>query len=330
MVEPGQRAAAALAAMYVDKKRDLFAHARRCLAQEGIPESRLGADDLVQEAMAVALANCSKQPIGNLAGYVYKVISNKVRDESRRIGVAQPIDTNLHSVDQNRFIHVSSVEAVGQDGAADYLDLEEALRTLPGQQQRMIMLAKGFDYTHAEIAGITGLHRGTVAQHVRRGTRALTLLLTGTAGCLAFALVSCFASFGGGELIPAGSPRIKDAVRRFDGFSPWATTLSVLVLIALLVLVWAIRKTIVRRAEDRSADLLRVVRQMEEAQRYGGALSTLGREPTDAEFAFELGVSTELIEEARFYAGHVIQEINSRGVDIRTWTRLHDPKPYRG
>ncbi|MFD5141475.1 sigma-70 family RNA polymerase sigma factor [Streptomyces sp. NPDC058378] len=330
MVEPEQKAAAALAAMYVDKERDLFAHARRCLVQEGIPESRLGAEDLVQEAMAVTLANCSKQPIDNLAGYVYKVISNKVRDESRRIGVAQPIDTTLHSVDQDRFIHVSTVEAVGQDDAADYLDLEEALRTLPRQQQRMIMLAKGSDYTHAEIAGITGLHRGTVAQHVRRGTRALTLLLTGTAGCLAFALVSCFASFGGEELIPATSPGIRDAVRRFDGYSPWVTTLSVLVLSGLLGVVWAIRRATVRRAEDRSAHLLRLVRQMQEAQRYGGALSTLGREPTDEEFARELDVAPELIEEARLYASHVIQDINSRGVDIRTWTRLHDPKPNRG
>ncbi|MFI6122668.1 sigma-70 family RNA polymerase sigma factor [Streptomyces sp. NPDC051064] len=330
MVEPRRRAAAALAAMYVDKERDLFAHARRCLAQESIPESRLGAEDLVQEAMAVTLANCSKQPIDNLAGYVYKVISNKVRDESRRIGVAQPIDTTLHSVDQNRFIHVSALEEVGQDDAAGYLDLEEALLTLPKQQQRMVMLAKGFDYTHAEIAGITGVHRGTVAQHVRRGTRALTLLLTGTAGSLAFALVTCFASFGGGELIPASSPEIRAAVRRFDGYSPWATTLSVLVLSALLGLVWTIRRATIRRAEARNAHLLRIVRQMEEVQRYGGALSNLGREPTDEEFARELDVVPELIVEARLYVSHELKDVNGRGVDIRTWTKLHDPKTHRG
>ncbi|MFC8536800.1 sigma-70 family RNA polymerase sigma factor [Streptomyces sp. NPDC057249] len=310
--------------MFAEKHEDLLAHARRCLAKENIPESRLGAEDLVQEAMTVTLANHSKQSIENLAGYVYKVISNKVRDESRRIGVAQPIDTSHHSVDQNRFIHVSALEEVGQDEAADYLDLENALLTLPEQQQRMVMLAKGFDYTHAEIADITGLHKGTISQHIRRGTRALTILLTGTASCLLFALFTCFASFGGERLVPASSTDVRAAVRKFDGYSPWATTLAVLALSVLLGAVWIIRSRIRRTNDGMIAELAQYAREMEAATRYGGALalSSLGREPTDEEFARQLSVTPETIQVVRSYMAHVSNENEVRGVDIQTWTRL--------
>ncbi|MFH9203187.1 sigma-70 family RNA polymerase sigma factor [Streptomyces anulatus] len=296
MAEEPLSAADAVEAMYAEKERDLLVHARRCLAKESIPESRLAAEDLVQDAIVVALANYSKQPIENVAGYVYKVIANKVRDESRRTGVAQPIDTSLHTVDQDRFIHVSAVEEVGPEGVADHLDLEDALLTLPGQQQRMVVLAKGFDYTHAEIADITGLHKGTIAQHIRRGTRALTILLTGAASCLAFALFACFASFGGEDLVPAGSHEVRAALRRFDGYSPWVTTLAVLALGGLLGLVWNLR-TKVRRAVggDLHPDTAALVREMRKATNYGGALSNLGREPTDEEFAKVLDAPPELI-----------------------------------
>ncbi|MET7649231.1 sigma-70 family RNA polymerase sigma factor [Streptomyces sp. NPDC005426] len=321
MAEEPRSAADGFEAMFAEKQKDLLAHARRCLEKENISESRLGAEDLVQEAMAVTLANHSKQPIENLAGYVYKVISNKVRDESRRIGVAQPIDTTLHNVDQNRFIHVSALEEVGQDEAADYLDLEDALLTLPEQQQRMVMLAKGFDYTHAEIADITGLHKGTISQHIRRGTRALTILLTGTASCLLFALFTCFASFGGERLVPASSAETRAAIRKFDGYSPWVTTLTALALGVLFGVVWIIRANIRRTDDARSNELAELVRQMEAVTRYGGALSTLGREPTDEEFARELNVEPEAIRMVRYYMTHDMNETNSRGVvDIQTWT----------
>ncbi|MFH9125726.1 RNA polymerase sigma factor [Streptomyces globisporus] len=315
MAEEPLSATDAVEAMYAEKEKDLLAHARRCLAKEGIRESRIAAEDLVQDAIVVALTNYSKQPIENVAGYVYKVIANKARDEGRRIGVAQPIDANHHTVDQDRFIHVSAVEEVGPEGVADHLDLEDALLTLPGQQQRMVVLAKGFDYTHAEIADITGLHKGTIAQHIRRGTRALTILLTGVASCLTFALFACFASFGGEDLVPAGSHEIRAALRKFDGYSPWVTTLAVLALGGLLGLVWILRAKVRRAAEvEVLPDTAALVRAMEKATNYGGALSNLGREPTDEEFARELDVTPELIHAVRRY----MAELSTRNRPTRT------------
>ncbi|WP_327364421.1 RNA polymerase sigma factor [Streptomyces sp. NBC_01296] len=159
--------------MYERKGRVLVRHARRCLKEAGIPASRVGAEDIVQNAIMIALVNHDKKPIEDLGAYVYKVIANQVRDEARRRGVADPIDSTEPGTADARVLWVSQVD----DDVASRLDAEKALGKMSPQQRRLILLSKGVGYSHEELAQATGLHRGTIGRHIARATRALTTAL---------------------------------------------------------------------------------------------------------------------------------------------------------
>jgi RNA polymerase sigma factor (sigma-70 family) len=298
--------------MYQEKGPALLAVARRCLEAEGI-EHRVTPEDIVHDAITIALANHRKKPIDNVDGYIYRVIVNQVRDESRRKGTAQPIDMFTYEAERIGVLHISEITETKEDLIEDRIDLENALLSLPEQQKKMVMLAKGFDYTHAEIAEITGRHRGTVAQHVSRGTRALTLLLTTTASSLACAMLACFASFGGGKLVPGQSAGAR-AIEQFDGYSPWVTTLVVLALSVLFIILWRLRSTIQTLHANERARLAEIYQRMEREQRHGGVLSGLERSPTIAEFSAALGVPEEDIISAQSVARDLVTPVGSRTI----------------
>ncbi|MEV7526120.1 sigma-70 family RNA polymerase sigma factor [Streptomyces sp. NPDC091371] len=174
-------------AMYEKNGRVLVRHARRCLKEAGIPASRVGAEDIVQNAIVIALVNQDKKPIEDLGAYVYRVIANQVRDEARRRGVADPIDSTEPGTAGGKVLWVSQVE----DDVAGRLDVEKALREMSPQQRRLILLSKGVGYSHEELAQATRLHRGTIGRHIARATQALTTAL-GTMLVAAFFFVAAY------------------------------------------------------------------------------------------------------------------------------------------
>ncbi|THA69975.1 sigma-70 family RNA polymerase sigma factor [Streptomyces sp. A0958] len=285
-----------VAAVYRKKRQDLLAHARRCLAGQRVAASRLEADDLLHEAVITTMANHARKPIENLAGYMYAVISRRVKDESRRVGFAVPIDTTARAAAQTRFLHISDIEEVTPEGAVDRVDLEHALRQLPGQQKRMVTMAKGLGYSHAEISEITGLHVGTVAQHVRRGTRTLMQLMSATLSGGGFALMMFICSSGAFAWTKAdpGSRSIVEKASEALG-APVPDVLAVIALIALL----AVAARLFYRLGGRSAEQTRARRTLPAVKDARKRLrKELGREPTVAEYAFDLGTSMEDVAEA--------------------------------
>ncbi|MFD8148093.1 RNA polymerase sigma factor [Streptomyces sp. NPDC059708] len=175
MAEPGRDARSftdMVVEVHKDKGKALVRLARSRLHAEGLPASRADAEDIVQDALVITLANAGKRPIADVYAYLCVVVSNRVRDESRRQGVADPVDVTDRSAEGRKLLWAPQAE----EDVEGRLDMEEALSRMSPQQRRLTLLAKGVGYTHAEIAQITGLHRGTVAEHIRRASAYLATL----------------------------------------------------------------------------------------------------------------------------------------------------------
>ncbi|MFD7966719.1 sigma-70 family RNA polymerase sigma factor [Streptomyces zaomyceticus] len=174
-----------VAQVHRDKGKALVRLARCQLAAEGLPVSRTDAEDIVQDALVIVLTYGTTKEIDNIYGYLCAVVRNQVRDAGRRRGV----DTTDRAAEGNKPLWFSDVEE-DIDGR---LDVEHALHQMPPQQRRLILFSKAVGYTHAELATITGLHKGTVATHIRRATthiRRATALLGSLVlvGCVGFSL----------------------------------------------------------------------------------------------------------------------------------------------
>ncbi|MFF6836359.1 sigma factor-like helix-turn-helix DNA-binding protein [Streptomyces sp. NPDC012438] len=296
--EQGRTPDSDVADVYREKRQDLLRHARFCLARAGIPESRLDPDDLLHEAVVVTMANQAREPIHNLAGYMYSVITHRVGDERRRIGTATPVDTSDPSLGQARYLHVSDLEEVTPEGVADRVDLEAALGKLPEQQKRMVTLAKGLGYTHTEIATITGLHAGTVAQHVRRGTSRLAVLMQTGVGAAGLALLVFLCASGTvtwKNIPPAGrrelTDEFEDGIESLLGlpYQMWVFNAAFILVVGFFL--W--RNVVAMKRDERHQALLNRMEQIEQE-----LLPDMGRMPTVAEYSSELEVSEEDIEEA--------------------------------
>ncbi|MFE1960255.1 RNA polymerase sigma factor [Streptomyces sp. NPDC059479] len=277
-----------ISAVYREKRTDLLRHARRCLARAGLPESRLDADDLFHEAVVVTMANHAEKPIGNLAGYMYTVIANKVRDERRRVGTAEPVDMTLYSLDQASFVHISAVEEITPEDVADRVDLGNALRELPEQQRRMVTMAKALGYSQAEIAEVTRLHPGTVAQHVRRATRTLAVFMKATVSGAVLALLAFLTS--GGAAWERIAPARRRDVTALLGHATEGILFDPTVVITLGISATALSWWLAEKWGRREGRYSKIWSEMESARELG-SLSDLGRDPTRIEYAAVLGVS---------------------------------------
>ncbi|MBX9420831.1 restriction endonuclease [Streptomyces lateritius] len=167
--------------VYRDKGKALVRLARRQLAAEGLPVSRTDAEDIVQDALVIVLTYGPAKEIDNMYGYLCAVVRNRVRDAGRRRGV-DSIDLTDRAAEGNKPLWVSDVE----EDIGGRLDVEGALHKMSPQQRRLILFSKAVGYTHAELATITGLHKGTVATHIRRATALLASLII--VGCVGFSL----------------------------------------------------------------------------------------------------------------------------------------------
>ncbi|MGW2016755.1 sigma-70 family RNA polymerase sigma factor [Streptomyces sp. NPDC001927] len=173
-----------LTQVHQDKGKALRRLARRQLNAAGLPASRVDAEDILQEALLTVLENARDKQIDDLYPYLCAVVRNKVRDtaDKARRKPADPIDTTDRTAETYKPLHVSDVE----EDTEGRLDLEDVLKGMSPQQRRLILLSKAVGYTHAELAIMTGLNKGTVATHIRRATAVLASLIL--IGCIALSL----------------------------------------------------------------------------------------------------------------------------------------------
>src|SRR5688500_12672899 len=139
----------------------------RSLCRDGVR-----ADDLVQEALARALANIDRfRPGTNLKAWLFTIVRNEHYSQLRRRKFeASGVDTDS--------LPEPSVPP-DHDGDLELRDLNRALATLsPGQRTALILVsASGFSYE--EAAKICGCAVGTIKSRVARARDTLMAILDG-------------------------------------------------------------------------------------------------------------------------------------------------------
>ncbi|MFC8885718.1 RNA polymerase sigma factor [Streptomyces cinereoruber] len=282
-----------LLAVHHDKGQALLRLARRDLRDEGLPASRADAEDIVQDALVTILTNSEKTEIGNLYGYLCAVICNRVRDVGRR-KAAEPLDTTASMSEGHKALWVSDLE----EDTDTVLDTGRALGKLSPQQRRLILLNEGWDYTHAEIAQITGIHRGTVATHIRRAKVAL-----------AAAFVAVIAAFVGWAPQITTRLRWNDAAsgRWIDEISPASPGLAIgaaAVSLGVGYLYFEFQK-----ASPKLARATQVLHAMIDAS---PELSDGGDVPTPSDYAAHLGIPEEWVTLDTLRLGRVPEPVGTR------------------
>ncbi|MFB7829736.1 RNA polymerase sigma factor [Streptomyces hydrogenans] len=204
------------------------------------------------------------------------------------------------------------------------------LGKLSPQQRRLILLAEGWEYTHAEIAQITGLNRGTVATHIRRAKIALTI-----GAAVAAVIVTVLINW-----LPRGSTR----PRWYDiGSAPWlgGPTLAVPVLAfaAFLAAAALIYFFEYRRIARRSVERARHTEVLNLMINTTGELAARRPHmaPTPADYAAHLGIPEEWITLDTLYHGDTRQPprhtdrppVRVRRRPGRRHHRRQHPQPHR-
>jgi RNA polymerase sigma-70 factor, ECF subfamily len=141
----------------------------RSLTRDGVR-----ADDLVQEALARALANIERfRPGTNLKAWLFTIVRNEHYSQLRRRKF------EAHGVDTDSLPEPSVPPE--HDGDLEVRDLNRALALLsPGQRTALILVsASGFSYE--EAAKICGCAVGTIKSRVARARDTLMAMLDGRA-----------------------------------------------------------------------------------------------------------------------------------------------------
>lgn len=175
---PDQPNAEALRKLVAEQYGKLVGYARKRLRARGVPESSADAEDVVQESLRSVLART--EPIENVRAYFYKVMDNEIRRAARHHFTGR----GYASLD----IDLREEEAGPAANPADDAELRhvvaDALRSLPPQQRRVMLLTQEMGMTQAEAARVLKTSPGTVASHAHRAFIALRVSL----GALALAL----------------------------------------------------------------------------------------------------------------------------------------------
>ncbi|MET7566914.1 RNA polymerase sigma factor [Streptomyces sp. NPDC005492] len=190
--------------MYRDHRAEMTGLARRLLALEGVPESVLDAEDVVQSAFAKALR--APQNIREPRAYLFAVIRNDVRAASRwnrsQVESAAAWMEQSQAAEEIHFADFSEL-------IANRMTVYKALYDLPSQQRTAVWATKAMDYTQAETAVLMQKRPGTIATHVVRAMVALRIHL----GVLLVAVATALCVVGSDHILRA----VPASGRQHDG-----------------------------------------------------------------------------------------------------------------
>jgi RNA polymerase sigma-70 factor (ECF subfamily) len=129
-------------------------------------------DDLAQQVFLTAWRSLPQlRTAAAFDGWLKRIMVTTWLEELRRRKIAY---TEELAPDNDPRVHF--------DGAAEGIDLDAALATLPPQVRLCVVLAHSEGLSHTEIAALTKLPLGTVKSHVTRGSARLRRLLAAYAG----------------------------------------------------------------------------------------------------------------------------------------------------
>lgn len=139
----------------------------RSLCRDGVK-----ADDLVQEALARALANIDRfRPGTNLKAWLFTIVRNEHYSQLRRRKFeAVGVDTDS--------LPEPSVQP-DHDGDLELRDLNRALSTLSAGQRTALILVSASGFSYEEAARICGCAVGTIKSRVARARDTLMAILDG-------------------------------------------------------------------------------------------------------------------------------------------------------
>ncbi len=125
------------------------------------------ADDLAQDAFLAAFEQITEfRGEGTFQGWVKRIAARlyvkRWRREAHRQLLAQSEDLD---------------PAPAAANVGDLIDLDEALRSLPGPERVCVSLCYGAGFSHAEAAAALNAPLGTVKSHVKRGLDRLRVRL---------------------------------------------------------------------------------------------------------------------------------------------------------
>lgn len=126
----------------------------------GLESDRAAADDMVQDCLALALDRERQFRGGNLAAWVFTILSNLGRSRyraQRRRPVLMPLE---------------DVPDQGSDPAMR-IAIFRALETLPDEQRKPLLLTAVEGFSYREAADILGVPVGTVMSRIWRARSAL-------------------------------------------------------------------------------------------------------------------------------------------------------------
>lgn len=152
---------------------DLIAALPRLRVQAmALTRNRAAADDLVQDAVAKALAaRNSFEPGTNFQAWVHRILRNTFISDVRRRRATVAIED-------------APADALARSGGAEERlmmgELAAALARLPAEQREALVLLTVQNMSCEEIAAATGCAVGTVKARVFRARRALQTMLLGS------------------------------------------------------------------------------------------------------------------------------------------------------
>lgn len=158
----------AFAGFYQRSARPLWAYLARVSGDAAL------ADDLMQEAYLRFLGSPPRTDgEADARRYLFRIATNLMRDHWRK-----PVTTALEDVPESLM--------AGEDGAAGaeaLAMLGPAMAKLRPRERQLLWLAHAEGYSHAEIAGITGLATASIRLLLFRARRRMLRLLTKESGC---------------------------------------------------------------------------------------------------------------------------------------------------
>ncbi len=131
------------------------------------------AEDLVQDTVVQALANCAQfRPGTNLRGWLIIILRNRFYNELRRSSRKSEVSVE----------HLSDVASIdgGQEVSIEIRDFTRAFRQLPAAQREALTLVGASGFSYQEAAEIAGCPIGTLKSRVSRARLDLQRALNGT------------------------------------------------------------------------------------------------------------------------------------------------------
>lgn len=126
------------------------------------------AEDCVQQTFVRAWRNlASFEGRSSFGTWLHRIAVNEVLTQARNHGTREESDEeSVAELDHRQ-------EGDGPFDAADVMDVERALQTLPEGARQAMVLQAIYGYSHEEVADMLGIAVGTCKAQVHRGRRLL-------------------------------------------------------------------------------------------------------------------------------------------------------------